>query len=105
MQESVRGIIDHIIFRNEDNGYTVLVLRDKGKELTCVGFFQSVNEGESIEAFGHRTSHASYGDQFRVERYEVREPEGEEAIAVFIESLPTVKSVSIPISARCFPTP
>ena len=39
MQESVKGIIEHIIFRNEENGYTVLSLRSKGKELTLVGFF------------------------------------------------------------------
>ena len=99
MQESVRGIIDHIIFRNEDNGYTVLVLRDKGKELTCVGFFQSVNEGESIEAFGHRTSHASYGDQFRVEQYEVREPEGEEAIERYLGS-GAIKGIGKALAAR-----
>ena len=99
MQESVRGIIDHIIFRNEDNGYTVLVLRDKGKELTCVGFFQSVNEGETIEAFGHATSHAAYGDQFRVERYEVREPEGEEAVEKYLGS-GAIKGIGKALAAR-----
>ena len=79
-EESVKGIIDHIIYRNEENGYTVLSLHTDGKKLTLVGFFQVINEGESIEAFGHMTAHASYGDQFKVLRYEMREPEDREAI-------------------------
>ena len=81
MQESVKGIIEHIIFRNEENGYTVLSLRSKGKELTLVGFFQSVNEGESIEAFGRFTAHVSYGEQFKVESYAFCEPETDEALS------------------------
>ena len=39
MSESITGYIDHIIFRNEDNGYTVMVLKGVSEEdeLTCVG--------------------------------------------------------------------
>ena len=36
MQEKIKGYIDHIIFRNEDNGYTVFVLIQGKEELTCV---------------------------------------------------------------------
>ena len=86
MQESVKGIIENIIFRNEENGYTVLSLRSKGKELTLVGFFQSVNEGESITASGRFTSHISYGEQFKVESYEISEPEGREAVERYLGS-------------------
>ena len=99
MQESVKGIIDHIIFRNEENGYTVLDLRSNGKELTCVGFFQSVNEGESIEAFGRFTSHISYGEQFKVESYELREPEGKEAVERYLGS-GAIKGIGKALAAR-----
>ena len=44
-QDTVEGYVDHIIFRNEDNGYTVLNLIVKGSELTCVGTFEYVGEG------------------------------------------------------------
>ena len=48
-QDTVEGYVDHIIFRNEDNGYTVLNLIVKGSELTCVGTFEYVGEGELLE--------------------------------------------------------
>ena len=99
MQESVKGIIEHIIFRNEENGYTVLSLRSKGKELTLVGFFQSVNEGESIEAFGRFTAHVSYGEQFKVESYEIREPEGREAVERYLGS-GAIKGIGKALAAR-----
>lgn len=42
MSESITGYIDHIIFRNEDNGYTVMVLKGVSEEdeLTCVEVFR-----------------------------------------------------------------
>lgn len=45
MQETVSGYIDHIIFRNEDNGYTVLSLVKENEEITCVGNFQYISQG------------------------------------------------------------
>ena len=80
MAETISGLVDHIIYRNEDNGYTVLVLKDKGHETTLVGFFQSLSVGETLEAEGRFTSHASYGEQFKVEKYTVTVPETEGAI-------------------------
>ena len=54
MSETVTGYIDHVIFRNEDNGYTVMVLKGtkKEEELTCVGSFPAITQGASIEATG-----------------------------------------------------
>ena len=98
-EESVKGIVDHIIYRNDENGYTVLSLHTDGKKLTLVGFFQIINEGESIEAFGHMTAHASYGDQFRVVRYEMREPEDCEAIERYLGS-GAIKGIGMALAAR-----
>ena len=64
MEETIEGYVDHIIFRNQDNGYTVMVVVTEDEELTCVGSFQYMNEGETIKAFGHYTEHPSYGRQF-----------------------------------------
>lgn len=99
MQESVKGIIENIIFRNEENGYTVLSLRSKGRELTLVGFFQSVNEGESITASGRFTSHISYGEQFKVESYEISEPEGREAVERYLGS-GAIRGIGKALAAR-----
>ena len=51
-QDTIEGYVDHIIFRNEDNGYTVLNLIVKGSEVTCVGTFEYVGEGELLELHG-----------------------------------------------------
>ena len=73
-QDTVEGYVDHIIFRNEDNGYTVLNLIVKGSELTCVGIFEYVGEGELLELHGSYVEHATYGQQFKMESYETKLP-------------------------------
>lgn len=48
MSDTVTGYIDHIIFRNEDNGYTVMVLKDSKEEGTdlCNAVFQGCDSGQ-----------------------------------------------------------
>ncbi len=99
MTERISGVVEHIIFRNEDNGYTVLSLASDGKELTLVGFFQSVSEGVTLEAEGRFTSHAAYGEQFKVDSYELRQPEGEDAIERYLSS-GAIKGVGKTLAAR-----
>lgn len=70
-QDTIEGYVDHIIFRNEDNGYTVLNLIVKGSEVTCVGTFEYVGEGELLELHGFYVEHATYGQQFKMESYEI----------------------------------
>ena len=53
--ESIEGYVDHIIYRNADNGYTVLVLVCNEEEETCVGVFSDIAEGENIKAKGSYT--------------------------------------------------
>lgn len=48
----LKGYVDHIRFRNEDNGYTVLSLDVDGDEETVVGLFPFLNEGEYISMEG-----------------------------------------------------
>jgi exodeoxyribonuclease V alpha subunit len=63
--EKITGFVDHIIFRNADNGYTVLVLIAEEEEITCVGCFSAITEGENIEITGEYTAHPTYGKQLR----------------------------------------
>ncbi|MEE3378450.1 MAG: helix-hairpin-helix domain-containing protein, partial [Lachnospiraceae bacterium] len=97
--ETRKGIIDHIIYRNEENGYTVFVLIAEGKELTCVGFFQSVNAGESIEVTGRSSTHVSYGEQFKVESYAFCEPETDEAVMRYLGS-GAIKGIGMALAGR-----
>lgn len=73
--EKVAGYIEHIVFRNEDNGYTVMNVIADEEEVTCVGIFQVISEGECIEMEGEYTVHPSYGPQLKVEKYQLKAPE------------------------------
>ena len=99
MQEKIKGYIDHIIFRNEDNGYTVFVLIQGKEELTCVGTFQSISPGELIEASGKYIQHHTYGDQFQIDAYEVKVPEDTQAMERYLGS-GAIKGIGPALAAR-----
>lgn len=73
--EVIKGYVDHIVFRNDDNGYTVFQLVNDDGELTCVGSFAYISEGEMLEVTGEYVHHAVYGLQLQVASYEEKEPE------------------------------
>ena len=73
--ETIKGYVDHIVFRNEDNGYTVFNLTNEQGELTCVGTFPYLNEGELLEVSGEYTTHSVYGTQLQVASHQIKEPE------------------------------
>lgn len=97
--EKVNGYVDHIIYRNAENGYTVLVLIYEDEELTCVGIFSDIAEGENIEATGEFTEHPTYGRQFKVSSFEEKAPEDEMAIERYLGS-GAIKGVGIALAAR-----
>ena len=97
--EKLEGYIDHIIFRNSDNGYTVLVLSTSGEEITCVGTLSYVGEGEKVELQGQYISHPSYGEQFKIESYTVKAPEDEESVERYLGS-GAIKGVGVALAAR-----
>ena len=84
--ETITGYIDHIIFRNEDNGYTVFQLNNEEGELTCVGKFSYIGEGEFLELEGEYTMHPSYGMQLQVTNHRIKEPEDRESIERYLGS-------------------
>lgn len=67
--ETVKGYVEHIIYQNGDNGYTVMELNCEGEGITCVGTFRGVEEGENMELTGEFVEHALYGEQFKVQSY------------------------------------
>ena len=75
MAEIINGYVDHIVFRNEDNGYTVFQLNNDDGEVTCVGSFPYINEGELLELTGEYVTHGTYGLQLQVTAFEIKEPE------------------------------
>ncbi len=97
--ESLAGYVEHIIYRNADNGYTVLNLVSGEDEITCVGIFSAIAEGENIEARGEYTEHPTYGQQFKVASFEEKAPEDEEAIERYLGS-GAIKGIGLAMAAR-----
>ena len=72
---SIEGMIEKIIYQNEENGYTVCELLAPSDEyFVLVGSMPYLCEGESISALGNWVMHPSFGRQFKVEFYEKQLP-------------------------------
>ena len=101
MSESITGYIDHIIFRNEDNGYTVMVLKGGSEEdeLTCVGSFPVVTQGASVELEGNFTQHPVYGKQFQAVRLTEKMPEDALAMERYLGS-GAIKGIGAALAGR-----
>ena len=101
MSETVTGYIDHVIFRNEDNGYTVMVLKgmEEEQELTCVGTFPAITQGAAIQAYGNYTTHPVYGKQFQIASYVEKMPEDALAMERYLGS-GAIKGIGAALAAR-----
>ncbi len=97
--ETIKGFIEHIIYRNHDNGYTVLNLMGDGEEITCVGFFKTMDQGETIEAQGEYITHQVYGRQFKIEHYKILPPDDVVSIERYLGS-GAIRGVGEALAAR-----
>ena len=97
--DSIKGYVEHIVYRNEDNGYTVFHLENDDGEMTCVGNFHYIEEGELLKLDGEYTTHKMYGLQFAVESSEVCEPEDLVSIERYLGS-GAIKGVGTALAGR-----
>ena len=97
--ETIKGYVDHIIYRNEDNTYTVLELVVDGKAVTVIGMFDRIDAGETIEAQGEYTKHVLYGNQFKVSSYQSLLPEDAVSIERYLGS-GAIKGIGESLAAR-----
>ena len=95
----IEGYVEKIVYRNEENGYTVLTLVHKGEEVTCVGTFQYIGEGECLEAEGDYTAHPVYGEQLKISKYEIKAPEDITAIERYLAS-GAIKGIGTVMASR-----
>ncbi len=97
--ETIKGYVEHIIYQNETNGYTVLAFVSEGEKITCVGMFRGVDEGESLEMQGSFTEHALYGRQFKAEAFRSVQPEDIVGIERYLGS-GAIKGVGAALASR-----
>lgn len=84
--ETFKAYVDRIIYRNAENGYTVLSAEEDGCETVCTGVFRFIEPGEYLEFSGEFVFHPTYGEQFRVDHYETIVPDDIYAIERYLSS-------------------
>ena len=80
------GEIVNIIYRNDDNGYTVAEFESEKDSFVAVGYLHGVAEGESVVLTGTWTKHNVYGEQLKVTMFEKKQPTTVEAIYRYLSS-------------------
>ena len=97
--ENQKGYVDHIIYRNGENGYTVLVLSCEKEDITCVGTFKDIDQGESLEVRGDYVEHPVYGAQLKVSEYRIVAPEDAASMERYLGS-GAIKGIGPALAAR-----
>ena len=87
MELTAKGTVSSIVFRNEENGYTVLRLdTTDGDTIVCVGTFATLSIGAVLSVTGKVSVHNTYGEQLAVESYTVCDPTSREGIIKYLAS-------------------
>lgn len=97
--ETLAGFIGHIVYQNPENGYAVVDLVCGEEEITCVGMFHNISEGETVELVGEYTTHPSYGKQFKMASFSAKPPEDLVSIERYLGS-GAVKGVGAALAGR-----
>ncbi|MBR2593155.1 MAG: ATP-dependent RecD-like DNA helicase [Firmicutes bacterium] len=74
-KDCIRGEVTSVIYKNEENGYTVFIIESEDREIVCTGYTPDIISGETVSLTGAYKVHPSYGKQFDVELYEKMLPE------------------------------
>lgn len=80
------GAVEEVIYRNSNNGYTVMTMLCDGVNTTAVGIMSDVNIGDELKLIGNWKTHASYGEQFAFEYYEQYVPSTQDSILKYLSS-------------------
>ncbi len=97
--EEITGYVDGIIFRNADNGYTVLDFVVDEFLITCTGLFPTIGEGENLLLRGEYVDHPTYGKQFKVSSYEAVAPADELSMERYLGS-GAIRGIGPKLAAR-----
>ncbi len=82
----IKGVIEHIVFQNRENGWTVADVDSNGELVTIVGTMPNVGEGQTISATGKFVSSQKWGEQFSVTSYDIVIPSSIEGIKKYLSS-------------------
>ena len=94
----LEGVVASIVFSNPENGYAVLRLETEDGAATAAGCIPGISAGERLALYGSWTVHPQYGEQFKIESYEMKPPSGADEIYRYLSS-GVIKNIG-PVKAR-----
>ena len=97
--QRIEGTVENIVFRNENNGYTVFDFDSGGEWITVVGEFGSIREGENFIIQGNYTTHSRFGTQFKAEIYEEKLPDTAVNIEKYLAS-GAIKGIGVKLAEK-----
>ena len=80
----VTGVVENIVYRNSENGYTIIELFAEGRIITVAGKFPIIGKGETLELEGEFKINKKYGLQFEAVSVKVEKPTDENAIIKYL---------------------
>ena len=86
MEVEIKGTVEEIIFKNEDNGYVVAVVETDDDVIFIKGYIPFISPGEDMVFRGKFKTHPTYGEQLEVENCEVIVPTNEDSIERYLSS-------------------
>ncbi|WP_346966695.1 SF1B family DNA helicase RecD2 [Clostridium perfringens] len=84
--EALNGIVESIVFKSSDTGYTVIKFRENNIVHTAVGVLPHVKEGQNLKIIGSWVNHSQFGKQFKVEECEEILPTSKDGIEKYLSS-------------------
>ena len=98
-KENVKGYIEHFIYRNAENGYSVANIVTEDDEITCIGNFKDADVGDTLEMEGVYVEHPVYGHQLKVESYKIVIPDDAVSMQRYLGS-GAIKGIGEALAAR-----
>lgn len=95
----LEGTVENIVYRNEQNGYTVIEIADDEDYLTAVGVMPTVSAGDRVSLIGTYKVHPNYGRQFAAQTCEISRPTETADILRYLSS-GAIKGVGPSIARR-----
>lgn len=84
--EKIEGEVDSVVYRNDDNGFAVIMLKWEDELITVVGEMGNIEEGEELVCTGQFITHQKFGEQFKCEICERSLPTSPSAIKRYLAS-------------------
>ena len=82
----IQGVVDQIVYKNDDNGYVVLKLKTKDDLIAAVGYVPFITEGQRVKIEGEWVIHPTFGQQVKIKSCEEILPSNIEGIERYLSS-------------------